>query len=157
MSAPELHGEPLDSDALQSSNAARPVHLRPEFVAVVAAGGAVGTAAREGLSLAIPTIGGFPIAVFGINVVGAFLLGLLLDTLARRGADEGRRRVLRLLLGTGFCGGFTTYSSLATATAVLLSTGAAGTGVPYAAATVLAGGLASWAGIACGQLTRRQR
>ena len=154
---PELRGEPLDSDALDSGPTARAVHLRPAFIAVVAAGGAVGTAAREGLSLIVPPFGDLPVAILGINVVGAFLLGLILDALARRGPDEGGRRVLRLLLGTGFCGGFTTYSSLATATAVLLATGETGTGVLYATATVLLGGLASWAGIACGALTRRRR
>ncbi len=149
--------EALDPDALPSARAARPVHLRPRSVLLVAAGGVVGTAAREAVSLAVPSIGGFPAAVFGINVVGAFLLGLLLEALVRRGPDEGRRQVLRLLLGTGFCGGFTTYSSLATATAVLLVDGDAVTGALYAAATLLVGGLASWAGIACGALVGGRR
>ncbi|WP_375386787.1 hypothetical protein [uncultured Amnibacterium sp.] len=49
MSAPELRGEPLDSDALGSSRDARVIHLRPEFVAAVGVGGAAGTAAREGV------------------------------------------------------------------------------------------------------------
>lgn len=135
-----------------NGTAGAPVHLRPAFVAVVAVGGAVGTAAREGLALAIPDAGGFPVAIFGINVVGAFVLGLLLEALTRSGPDVGGRRLVRLLAGTGFCGGFTTYSSLATATAVLLADGSSGTAVLYAAATVLVGGLATWAGIALGAL-----
>lgn len=135
----------------------RAVHLRPVYLALVAVGGVFGTAAREGVSLAMPTVAGFPFAIFGINVVGAFLLGLLLEALAGRGPDEGRRRLTRLLLGTGFCGGFTTYSSLAAATAVLLATDAAGSAVLYGLATVVVGGAASWAGIACGALGRSHR
>ncbi len=38
------------------------------------------------------------------------MLGALLESLARRGPDEGRRRAIRLLVGTGGLGGFTTYS-----------------------------------------------
>jgi CrcB protein len=132
------------------------VHLRPSYLALVAIGGAFGTAAREAVSLAIPAVAGIPVAILGINVVGAFLLGVLLGALARRGPDEGGRRHMRLLLGTGFCGGFTTYSSLAASTAVLLATGAVGSAALYSLATVVIGGAASWAGIACGALGRRR-
>jgi CrcB protein len=130
------------------------VHLRPVHIALVAVGGTAGTAARQALSLAVPPVGGVPVAILGINLVGAFLLGLLLEALARRGPDAGRRRHLRLLLGTGFCGGFTTYSSLAATSAMLLATGATGAAVLYGLATVVVGGVATWAGIACGALGR---
>lgn len=133
----------------------RAVHLRPIHLALVAIGGTLGTAAREAMSLAIPDVAGIPVAILGINIAGAFLLGVLLAALARHGPDEGGRRHLRLLLGTGFCGGFTTYSSLATSTAVLLATGAVGPAALYSLATLLIGGGASWAGIACGALGRR--
>jgi fluoride exporter len=46
-------------------------------------------------------------------MVGAFMLGTLLESLARRGEDAGLRRLLRLGIGTGFIGAFTTYSTLA--------------------------------------------
>lgn len=157
MSTPELDREPLDSDALNAGHATRPVHLTPLFLLVVAVGGTIGTAVREVISLLVPPLGDYPIAIFGINVVGAFLLGLLLDALARSGPDEGRRRLARLLLGTGFCGGFTTYSSLATATAVLLTDGTVGPAVLYAVGSVLLGGAAAWAGIACGALIGGRR
>lgn len=132
-----------------------PVHLRPAFLAVVAAGGVVGTAAREGLVLAIPDVGGFPVAILGINILGAFLLGVVIEALTRSGPDEGTRRLVRLAVGTGFCGGFTTYSALATATAVLLAHGSTGTAVAYGLGTVLIGGLATWGGIALGATRRR--
>jgi CrcB protein len=73
---------------------------------------------------------------------------VLLESLVRRGADEGRRRDIRLTIGTGVLGGFTTYSALATSTALLLMNGAAGVGIAYALATVFVGAGASWAGIA---------
>lgn len=120
------------------------------MLAVVLGGGAVGTAARVALSLLIPSVGGLPVAILVINVVGSFLLGVLLEALTRRGPDVGRRRTARLLLGTGFCGGFTTYSTLAVGTAELLGAGATGLGVAYAVGSVLLGALAAWAGILVG-------
>lgn len=137
--------------------ATHPVHVRPEHVAVVFVGGAIGTAAREALSLALPPVHGIPYTVFGINVLGAFLLGVLLDALARRGRDHGRRRVLRLLLGTGVMGGFTTYSALATDSAALIAGGRAGPGIAYAMGTLLVGAGATWAGIALAAASHRRR
>lgn len=133
-----------------------PVHLRPSSLAVVAAGGTVGTAAREAITLALPAVGGLPVAIFLINLCGAFLLGVLLEALARRGPDEGRRRTLRLLLGTGALGGFTTYSAFAADTAALVGSGDPGTAVLYVALTLVVGAVASAAGIAvAGRLRRR--
>jgi len=48
-----------------------------------------------------------------INVVGAFLLGVLLERLRRARGEPERRRLVRLFSGTGFLGCFTTYSALA--------------------------------------------
>lgn len=126
----------------------RPVHLAWSSILLVLVGGTAGTAAREALSLAIPPVGGMPVAIFLINIVGALFLGALLEALSRRGPDAGRRRSLRLLLGTGFAGGFTTYSALAVDTGVLLTGGDAFVGVLYALATVAVGALATVTGIA---------
>lgn len=133
----------------------RHVHLRASFLGLALLGGTLGTAAREALSLAIPSLGGIPVAIFGINLLGAFLLGLLLESLARLGPDEGLRRRVRILVGTGFMGGFTTYSALAVDTAGLLGEGRVGTGIGYGLATVILGGMATWAGIVLGSLARR--
>jgi CrcB protein len=118
------------------------------MLAVVLVGGAVGTAAREGLVLALPSLGA--IAILLINLVGAFVLGLLLESLVRRGPDEGWRRLGRLGLGTGFCGGFTTYSTLAVGTADLLRSGATGLAIAGAVGSVLLGALAAWVGVLVG-------
>lgn len=128
---------------------ARRAFLGWKSVGLVALGGTAGTAARVALTLSIPSVGTFPAATFAINVVGAFLLGMLLDVLARRGPDVGGARSIRLLAGTGFLGGFTTYSALATDT-VILTTGDLGTALAYSLGTLLAGGAATWAGIVAG-------
>lgn len=134
----------------------RPPHLDLRLVALVAAGGAVGTGIREALALAWPAAPtGFPLTVFLINVVGAFALGLLLEGLRRRGADEGRRRILRVALGTGVLGGFTTYSSLATDVALRLGPATA-IALGYAAASILLGFVASVAGIALASALHRR-
>ncbi|WP_417554872.1 fluoride efflux transporter FluC [Microbacterium sp.] len=68
--------------------------------ALVALGGMLGTAARMGLGLLIPDA---PVGVLVANLVGALVLGILT---ARLPASD-----LRVFLGTGLLGGFTTYSS----------------------------------------------
>lgn len=151
---------PIDSDAEVGETRGgrpRPIHLDWRNLAIVFAGGAVGTAAREGLALVIPTMDGIPLAIFVINVVGAFLLGALLEGLSRGGPDEGRRRGIRLLIGTGFLGGFTTYSTLATDTSQLVAHGSSGLAIAYSLGTVVIGALASWGGIAAGASIHRRR
>ena len=126
------------------------MHLRARSIALVFVGGALGTAARAGLVQALPPRAGVPVAVLGINVVGAFVLGLLLELLQRGGEDRGRRRDLRLLAGTGILGGFTTYSALATDTATLLADGRPGTATAYALGTLVLGLAAALLGVLVG-------
>ncbi|RAN74463.1 hypothetical protein B5P43_28765 [Bacillus sp. SRB_336] len=130
--------------------------LRPQSLGLVALGGTLGSAAREGLVLAMPDAGPVPWAVFLVNLAGAFVLGFLYEELARPRWAGTRGAKLRLVLGTGFCGGFTTYSTLATGTAALAgwTSGAASPGLGWAAAyalgTVVLGALATWCGILAG-------
>lgn len=135
----------------------RPAHRQWRYIGLVAAGGAAGTALRAAVTLLVPDAGLFPVAVFGINLVGAFALGLLLEALARSGPDEGPRLGARLLAGTGVLGGFTTYSALATATAELTVAGHLATALTYAFGTVVLGAIASVAGIAAGRFASRGR
>ena len=141
--------EPDDADA--PSQGLSGIHA----LGLVVAGGTVGTAAREGLVLALPPIDAFPLAIFVINVTGAFLLGLLVERLARPRVARTRASTLQLLLGTGGLGGFTTYSALAT-DAVLLQLAPPYTGLVYAAATLLLGGLATFAGMWVGSAGSRR-
>ncbi|GAB3032961.1 hypothetical protein GCM10027052_07550 [Parafrigoribacterium mesophilum] len=123
------------------------MHLHWRYIGLVALGGTFGTAARIGLTEALPSWQSVPVTTVGVNILGAFLLGVLLASLTRRGGDEGTRRAARLLLGTGFLGGFTTYSALAVDTDTLVRSGQAGLAVAYALTTVVLGALAAAAGI----------
>jgi CrcB protein len=133
-----------------------PPHRRLADLLWVWLGGAAGTAARFLLSRAVPEAAGLPVGIFAVNVAGAFVLGLLLERLVLAGSDVGRRRWLRLFLGTGFLGGFTTYSALALDSADLLAAGLTLPAAAYAVGTVLVGAGASVAGIAVGTRTGRR-
>lgn len=133
------------------------MHLHWRSVLLVFVGGAAGTTLRYLLSLAVPPMLGIPVITLVINVVGAFALGWLLQTLALRGPDAGLRRDVRLLAGTGVLGGFTTYSSFAVDTDGLIAAQNLGGGVVYAVATVVIGALASVAGIALASALGRRK
>ncbi|PWJ62963.1 fluoride efflux transporter CrcB [Rathayibacter iranicus] len=125
-----------------------PLFLRPGAILLVALGGAVGTAGRFTLAVVLPRVGVLPIATVVVNLVGAFLLGLLLEGLARRGPDEGGRRRLRLLLGTGVLGGFTTYSTFSLDTVALIEGGHLAESLLYTGGTLVLGLAAAALGIA---------
>lgn len=129
--------------------ATRPVHLSAPMLAIVAGGALLGTAARYGLTLGWPVCtAAWPWATFTVNLIGAFALGFVLEALARRGEDVGRRRLVRLGIGTGFLGAFTTYSSLAVETDLLVHAARPALAVAYPLASVSAGLLVALAGIA---------
>ncbi|SDV04463.1 camphor resistance protein CrcB [Microlunatus sagamiharensis] len=127
---------------------ARPAYRQPLLLLLVLLGGATGTLARWATGLAVPHVDRVPLGTLAVNVVGAFVLGALLEHLAGRGPDEGRRRALRVTLGTGFCGGFTTYSALANDTDALLRQGLVGHALGYVGSTLVLGLVASALGIA---------
>ena len=142
---------PNDPDRPASSRGStRPPPLTPAVLGLVGLGGMAGTAARYATSLVVPERHGWPLATLAVNLVGAFVLGLLLEALARGGEDgpgAAVRRRTRLVVGTGFCGAFTTYSALAVDLDLLLRGGEAGTAVAYATTTVVVGFLLCCSGI----------
>ncbi|UBU08434.1 fluoride efflux transporter FluC [Nonomuraea gerenzanensis] len=121
---------------------ARPAYLRPRLIALVMAGGAVGTLLRHGVAQLVAPVGGVPVATVVVNVAGAFALAWLLTALAGRGQESRTRRDLRLLAGTGLLGAFTTYSALAVDLDVLNLRGHPVLALGYGALTLL-GGLAA--------------
>jgi CrcB protein len=140
---------PLDPDAPEEAGVRRPLHFRWDALLLVLTGGFVGTMARYGLSVAAPTRSGhWPWATFIANMAGAFILGALLEWLARGGPDADWRPRARLFAGTGFCGGFTTYSTMAVEADLLVRDRDAGLAVGYLAASVVLGFVATLLGIA---------
>lgn len=127
-----------------------PPYPRPLELALVFAGGVVGVLARELLILAIPDAGGVPLAVLLANVVGSFVLGVLLEALAASGDESAPRRALRLFFGTGLLGGFTTYSALAQSVVLMLDGSALPLALGYGFGSLVAGALAAWLGVAAG-------
>jgi fluoride exporter len=110
----------------------------------VMAGGAAGAVARWAVELAVPSVGGFPLATLLINVSGAVGV-LLLERLAPT-------RYLRPLLGIGFFGAYTTFSTMAMDGVRLLDGGQPGLAVGYWVATLLVGQMAGVWGMWLGRL-----
>ncbi|MDR1430875.1 MAG: CrcB family protein [Propionibacteriaceae bacterium] len=105
--------------------------LKASRIGVILLGGALGASIRVTLSEAWPAW----TTTLAINLAGAFLLGALLGWL---GDQPGWRHLLRLGLGTGVLGGFTTYSAFSFEIVQLLRTSAL-VGVGYALGSVLCG------------------
>lgn len=104
------------------------------------AGGALGTLARAGFEeLAAPDPGRWPWPTFTVNIVGAFLLGVFVTRLLERLPLSSYRRPF---LGTGFCGGLTTFSTMQVETIAMLEHGHYGLAAGYTAASVVLGLLA---------------
>ena len=79
-------------------------------VAAIFAGGAVGALARAVLAQALPSSPAeWPWPTFAVNILGAFLVGYFVTRLQERLPLSSYRRPL---LGTGLCGGLTTFSTM---------------------------------------------
>jgi CrcB protein len=99
----------------------------------------------------------WPWGTFTVNLVGAVVLGSLLEGLARSGHDTGWRQRARLFAGTGFCGAFTTYSTLALEISLLGKGSHFGMAVGYGLASVVGGTIAAWLGIVLAADIHRRR
>src|SRR5690349_23312989 len=106
---------------------------------LVAAGGAVGSMTRYQIGawvLARTETWAFPLGTFLVNVLGCLIAGILI------GIDEQRHFLsleLRVLLFTGFLGGFTTFSAFGVETVALVERGAFGVATAYVLSSVLLG------------------
>jgi CrcB protein len=109
-------------------------------LAAVFVGGALGTVARAALgTLAAPDPAQWPWPTFTVNIVGAFLLGYFTTRLLERLPLSSYRRPL---LGTGLCGGLTTFSTMQVETLKMLEHRHYGLAAGYTAASIAAGLLA---------------
>ena len=107
----------------------------------VALGGALGAAGRYGLSL-LPWKGAFPLLTLLTNFLGAVAIGFLSGLFSQRLLGERGK----LFWQTGVCGGFTTFSSFALETGDLLKSGHTAAALLYAAASLVLGVAAVFAG-----------
>jgi fluoride exporter len=116
---------------------------------LVGLGGFAGSVARYGLSVTAQRVSmDWPVGTLSANVLGCLVIGLLTGLSAR---GETVSPEVRLALGTGFCGGFTTLSSMVYETAEMIRAS------EYMHATIYAAGtfLLSMAAFAAGVLAIR--
>ena len=121
-----------------------------KFIAYAALGGAIGASGRYLVGLlAVRLLGlGFPYGTFIVNILGAFLMGLLIEALALRfnGSQE-----LRIFLATGVLGGFTTFSAFSLEVATMIERDQWYAAMFYACASVVFSVAALFAGLYLGR------
>ena len=115
-----------------------------KMMLIAGAGGFVGTSGRFliGKWSSAMFHGSFPMGTFLVNIIGCFIIGLFFGLLEKANVMTSGENVLLI---TGFCGGFTTFSSFADDIWVLGNKGDWTTAILYLAASVIFGVLL-WAG-----------
>jgi CrcB protein len=128
--------------------------FRLDVIVAIFIGGCIGGYARYAALSAWPTpAGAFPWSTFWVNVIGAFILGLVVII----AAEVAPSRYVRPLIGTGFCGALTTFSSVVVVVAELLAHHHAATAIAYLLATIVAGLAASLLGLVVGRVAAAGR
>ncbi len=94
----------------------------------VMTGGAIGAGLRFLTSLALPVRSGWPLGTLTANLLGGFLMGTLAAALLRSESGE----TLRLFVGVGVLGGFTTFSAFSLETFRMIEGGQWGLAIGYA-------------------------
>jgi CrcB protein len=117
--------------------------VSPRAIAAVLAGGLIGTALRLGIDALLPHADdGFPLSTLLINVIGSFVLGMLVSRVWPVAPVW-----LRAGLGAGLLGSFTTFSAVVASVFTLARADEAGLALLYLAITLAAGWLAAALGI----------
>jgi CrcB protein len=123
--------------------------LHPTVLVAIAAGGALGAAARYELSITFPpAAGGVPWTTLAINTSGSFVLGVLLTLILERWPPT---RYARPFLAIGFLGAYTTFSTFAVESDLLVKDGHADVALAYAGLSVVLGLVAAYVGIVVGR------
>ena len=140
-----MHTHLLFPLACASSNTPPMNHLL-----IVAAGGAIGASLRHLTGLAALRLMGptFPWGTLAVNVIGSFVMGLMVELIARR---FGASAELRLFIATGLLGGFTTFSAFSLDAVNLFNRAGLSLAALYVSASVAGAILALFAGLAAGR------
>ena len=114
-------------------------------IAAIAVGGAAGTLCRYGVERTLAVAPGrFPWATFLVNAAGSFLLGVIVTLVTERWTPT---RFVRPFAAIGFCGGFTTFSTMAVEVAQLGQHGHTGLAAGYIGASLVVGVTAAASGM----------
>ncbi|WP_150266536.1 fluoride efflux transporter CrcB [Paenibacillus tepidiphilus] len=114
----------------------------------IALGAFAGAICRYGITLALPVQeSGFPLAILLINFLGCLFLGWFFT---RSSGAAKFPPQLRLMIGTGFTGTFTTFSSFTVDTVKLLESGNGGIALLYLGFSIFGGLALSWLGVLLG-------
>ena len=118
---------------------------------LVALGGSLGSVARYWLGgwFQLVIASQFPAGTLLVNVVGSFIVGVVMALSLERGAISPE---VRILLGAGFCGGFTTMSAFSYETLALLDHVSLLTLVAYVSWTLITCIGSAWAGMVAGRM-----
>ena len=110
-------------------------------ILLVAIGGAIGSVCRYLLSGI--NVASWPWGTFAVNILGSLFIGLLVGLISKGIVSPE----IKLLLVTGFCGGFTTFSTFANESFSMMKAGDALQMALYLGASVVIGILAVWLGM----------
>ena len=103
-------------------------------ILLVMSGGAIGAGLRFGLSQALPYSGqGWPWSTFAANIFGGLAMGILVAWVLK---GDNSAEPLRLFVGVGVLGGFTTFSAFSLEMARMIEQGQTGLAAGYALASV---------------------
>ncbi|WP_242454504.1 fluoride efflux transporter FluC [Bailinhaonella thermotolerans] len=145
---------PVDPDVEPRAPAGRG-EVSPAVLGAVALGGLLGGLARYGVAQGWPApAGGWPWPTLAVNVAGSLLIGVLMAVLA---GGRAPHPLARPFLGTGFLGGFTTFSAYALEIGALAERGRIVTAAAYLVVTAVAAVAAAWAGSALARAAVRRR
>ncbi len=123
--------------------------------ALVAAGGAAGAVARYQLGRLASHLAGpsnaFPWGTLSANLIGSFAMGALLGWFGRAAMAAETAETMRLLIGVGLLGGFTTFSAFSAELVTMLHRGQMVDALIYGAVSLFAGMAALLAGLLIAQ------